>query len=434
MYDSAALYPLGKCHPGTRKTIIKTILDWVNDPASSSDVLWLCGPAGSGKSAIMHTIAEKLHELHNERYGGSFFFARGVPGRDQATALFATLAYQLAMNFPSLRSPINHAMATDPILPSKSMEVQFKLLLVEPLTSCSDTPSFPPTMIIDGLDECGNSRTQRQILATIANAIAVAHVPLRFLIASRPEYWLRDTFDHLPLLNITQQINLSDSEHASDSFEDIEKYLQDGFDDIYEKNQDIMGHVKRPWPSEDLLCLFAYHASGQFIFASVVLKFVDDESDDFSNPQDKLDILTGPGSLQASAFSELDQLYMRILSAYRKRDTLIQVLGGLLECPRPKFVGVSLGIDTAELNLALRAISSLIRTDNTMADLDEDLDELYGPPKDRIQFCHLSFREFLEDKARSGPFWIDIEAVGNDISLFLQDMYIGSLNGTWSNQ
>jgi hypothetical protein len=49
-------------------------------------VLWLYGPAGAGKSAILQSIAEECCSLDG-RFGGSFF-SRGKAGRDQSHLLF----------------------------------------------------------------------------------------------------------------------------------------------------------------------------------------------------------------------------------------------------------------------------------------------------------------------------------------------------------
>ncbi|KDR73059.1 hypothetical protein GALMADRAFT_125971 [Galerina marginata CBS 339.88] len=209
MYDSATRYPVSRSLLGTRKMVIKTIMDWVNNPSSSTDILWLRGSAGTGKSAIMHTVAEQLHKSRNDCYGGTFFFARGVPRQDQGFALFSTLAYQLAINVPALRGPINRAISVDPTLPTKSMEVQLNALLLEPFSHCVDPPPLPLTMIIDGLDECETPRTQRQILSLISNAITENRIPLRFLIASRPEDWICDAFNQSPLCEIVQHLDLS---------------------------------------------------------------------------------------------------------------------------------------------------------------------------------------------------------------------------------
>ncbi|KDR86056.1 hypothetical protein GALMADRAFT_29071, partial [Galerina marginata CBS 339.88] len=270
IHDSLERYPAGKCHPGTREEIIKTILEWVKDPNPPSNVLLLYGQAGAGKSAIMQTIAEFLHEWLKEHYAGSFFFTAGKPRCDQGSALFCTLAYQIAINVPGMREAVNNAMIADVTLHTKSMEAQFRSLILEPFKHCQLLPAHTPTILIDGLDECQGSDTQRGILKLIANATTAAGVPLRFVIASRPEFWICQEFDRKPLLDITQRLDVSASSQAS---LDIKKYLQDGFAEIYDKNLDVMTGAQSLWPPKNVIDRLVRHASGQFIYAKTVLKF-----------------------------------------------------------------------------------------------------------------------------------------------------------------
>ena len=71
------------------------------------------------------------------------------------------------------------------------------------------------------------------------------------------------------------------------------------------------------------------YMSGQFIYAATLLKFVG-ASSNFNNLDEQLKIISSPGPLQGSPFSDLNQLYTRILSRYPRRDNLLSVLGALL--------------------------------------------------------------------------------------------------------
>ncbi|KAF8347570.1 hypothetical protein F5887DRAFT_35858 [Amanita rubescens] len=71
MYDSLARYPPPKCHPKTRKKVLKIISDWIDDSYPRQRIMWLNGPAGAGKSAIAQTVAERYKD---SRLAASFFF------------------------------------------------------------------------------------------------------------------------------------------------------------------------------------------------------------------------------------------------------------------------------------------------------------------------------------------------------------------------
>ncbi|KDR84612.1 hypothetical protein GALMADRAFT_719218 [Galerina marginata CBS 339.88] len=411
VHDSAERYPPGKCHPGTREEVLRLILEWINDPAPEADVLWLYGPAGAGKSAIMQTIAEILRELYQERYAGSFFFARGVPKRDQGSYLFSTLAYQIAINLAGAREAVNLSMVADPSLPTKSMNIQMHSLIVAPLMRSQYHQTHTATVIIDGLDECDGPNMQKAILSLIADTKSKSTLPLRFLIASRPEFWIRNCFDRQPLFNMTRRINLSESR---DALEDIKKYLRDGFSDIYDNNLDIMTGVENPWPPSTVIDRLAQQASDQFIYASTVLKFFG-ASSQFNNPVSQLEILLGAGPLTSSAFSDLDQLYTQILVLYPRTEIMTRFLGGIvtLRCSIPEAIACLLDIGGDELPLLLRATRSLIEIfspDNEFEVDDEDLHMIYEG-KTYIQFYHLSMRDFLTDSNRSGQFYVNLQEI-----------------------
>jgi hypothetical protein len=70
-FESSGRYP---CHPGTRLDISQEIQSWMHDPSRTAPVLWLKGPAGVGKSAIIRTVSEL--ESKTPILGATFFFSK----------------------------------------------------------------------------------------------------------------------------------------------------------------------------------------------------------------------------------------------------------------------------------------------------------------------------------------------------------------------
>ncbi|KAJ7290499.1 hypothetical protein C8J57DRAFT_1275992 [Mycena rebaudengoi] len=201
MHDSADNLPQPRCHPETREEMLEKLWKWSTKSEWSDrrsepqivqglPVLWLHGPAGAGKSALMRTLAERLEQAG--RLGGSFFFKRGHATRGNAEMLFATLAYQLALNMTHLKTPISKIVEDSPYLVAKSLNIQLQKLVVEPCRYLDS--SQVPTIIIDGLDECGNAHVQENVLRAIGSAIREHSPPVRFLIASRPEPHIWEMF------------------------------------------------------------------------------------------------------------------------------------------------------------------------------------------------------------------------------------------------
>ena len=401
IHDSSERYPPPRCHPETRTLVRTLIICWIQDPNPTCFVLWLYGPAGAGKSAILQSLAEECCSLEG-RFAGSFFFSRGKPGRNQGHFLFSTIAYQLALNLPYLRTPIDNAMQANPTLYTKSMMVQMRSLIIDSFRKLSSGIGHTPTVIIDGLDECDSHETQKLILEIIYDAVAIEKISLRFLIASLPEAHIREAFDRPTLRSITKRVVLDESFGPN---QDIEKYLRDGFESIYDQNSTLMEQVVQPWPGTGILDLLVQTASGQFIYASTVLKFVGAE---FYNPLSQLDIVLEPSALDRTPFSDLDHLYSQILSTYPIPEKLISVLGTILalHCPQPPGVIEDLlGMKVGEVGLVLRGLHSLIRFPHIP---DENYTRSTEFGKDNgIRLLHASFEDYLVDKNRSGPFSID---------------------------
>ncbi|KAJ3526732.1 hypothetical protein NMY22_g10051 [Coprinellus aureogranulatus] len=65
MHNSEDRAEAPKCHPRTRKAVQENIFSWLSHREKEDEpqqLLWLTGPAGTGKTAIMGTISDKLDE------------------------------------------------------------------------------------------------------------------------------------------------------------------------------------------------------------------------------------------------------------------------------------------------------------------------------------------------------------------------------------
>ena len=412
MHDSSERDPPPRCYPGTRKKVADDIIHWLEDPWTPTMVLWVDGSAGVGKSALMQTIAELLRD-NNLDLGGCFFFQRNVLRCNQKGYLFSTLAYQLAINVAGMRACINQAMEDDPALPMKSASVQLQQLIIEPFMRLP-APRPSPVIVIDGLDECDGSEAQRDILSLISQVSTIPEITIRFIIASRPEYQITYMFNKEPLLKITCRLVL-DEDYESHS--DIMMYLRDGFTQIRERAS--MNLSQDPWPLESQLEKLAWRASGQFIYAATVLKFV---GSDFCDPEEHLDIILYPGPMQAAAFSELDRLYTQILSVYPDPAFLTSVLGvmtvfqGELMCAIPgtysSFIADILGTGEGKVCTVLRALQSLTVVEGApTAPGIASIVQLFQD----VNFSHKSFADFLTDETRSRQYFIDLDAVQSQV-------------------
>ncbi|KAJ7122229.1 hypothetical protein C8R44DRAFT_164164, partial [Mycena epipterygia] len=170
---------------------------WAHEGDEGPGVMWLYGPAGAGKSAVAQTMAERWATA--DELAAAFFFARWRVGGSSGKSLFSTIAYQLAMHIRQLREPIGLAVEADPAICDKALEEQARTLIANPLKGLDTEADRPYLVIIDGLDECDSKAMQSRIIHTIFQMLADSNLPLRFLVCSRPEPHIRETFDSLPL-------------------------------------------------------------------------------------------------------------------------------------------------------------------------------------------------------------------------------------------
>ena len=414
-YDSDNRADPPKSHENTRVAVITKIMDWVTStmdtdafmqcicsPAVAPDtdafILWLYGPAGAGKTAIARRVAE-LCEAQGLLLA-SFLFFRSDSKRNTMKPLVANIAYCIARGIPGTNELINNAIEADPLILTYSIEVQLTKLVLEPLRLLADQGhffggEFPRLVVIDGLDECLDKGAQTNLIQFLASAAARHQLPLKFLIVSRPEAHI-----HSAVALASEQTMFSHLELNNDFLpdEDIRLFLTDKFNEI-KSCHPFRSRIPYFWPSEQQMGHLICKASGQFIYASLVVRFINSACD---SPMRQLDIIVGlrPPINHDLPFAELDALYIFILSCAKNLDLVLHILGvnsALLEClhvldrcPVEMVESVSY-LEDGDAHVYLGPLNSLLKVD------------LIG-----ISFHHTSFGDFLESPERSKDYYIDV--------------------------
>ena len=375
-----------KCHLNTRTAVLKDISSWAEDDSSETRVLWLHGPAGAGKTAIGHSVAEMSQERNQLAAG--FFFSRTGAGRNHEKCLIATIAYQLLQSIPGARSFIEAAATKDPLIFMQSSSSQIRHLIVDPLKQMlakPHNPSFPRLIVIDGLDECSPQESQINILTAIHIAIKQDSFPFRVLICSRAEPNILDMFE-LELADSTHQISLDDK-YEPDI--DIALYLRSKFSEIVRKHRRNRGmrSLPLPWPSEKTIQTLVSKASGQFIYAATVIRYVDVRHE---RPDARLKTVLGlSGSQSSNPFAELDELYQEIFHNVVDMPLTSRLLGALLLLKTPLPIASLenlLGLQPGDAELALCHLHSVVQIPN-------DIDD--GASGHHIGLYHASLGDFL---------------------------------------
>ena len=416
-HNSGEVSDQPKCHPGTRVAIQEHLIAWATALTYTYPIIWLHGPAGAGKSAIQRTIAQLLYE--RGLLLASFFFFRTAAGRNSSNNFIATIAYQIALSIPATRPHIEQEIERNPLIFSLSLWDQAHALLISPILAILNEPSFttshhPRIIIIDGLDECHDSNKQCEILDILCRVLQYLPTPLALLIASRPEHHIRGAFDLGDLNKCSSRLSL-DGSYNPDA--DIETFLVGQFSRI-RKLHPFRAYLPKSWPTQEVIDKLVAKASGQFIYASTVDKFI---SSIRHNPAERLDILLGHlDSGKLKPFEQLDSLYSVIFRAIDDMDLagVLRVLGVVLvnsvlvenhPSPwsqyhyyySPRFVESLLGLQIGGVRHFLFDLESLLTIDDDHRN---------------IRFFHASLPDYLFDKSRSGQFWLDTEMVYADVA------------------
>ena len=406
LHDSLERSNPPKCHPNTRTAILKDIISWFQDGDSETQALWLHGPAGAGKTAIAHSIAEMIQA--KGQLAAGFFFSRTATGRNHDKCLIATIAYQIMQSIPEARSFIDEAATRDPLIFMKSLSSQIRHLIVHPLKHMlagPHTSSFPMLIVIDGLDECSPVESQSNILTVIHTAFSQNSFPFRVLISSRAEPSIRDVFDS-ELADSTHQISLDDKYEPD---RDIALYLRSKFSEVFRKHRRNRGmsSLPLPWPSEEAIQTLVKKASGQFIYAATVIRYIDVRH---QRPDERLNIVLGLSGSQndktpSNPFTELDELYQQIFRSVVDISFASHLLGTLLilKTPLPidSFESL-LGIQPGDAELALCNLHSVVRIPNNIDD--------HSGSSNHIGLYHASLGDFLFDSQRAGVYHIRMES------------------------
>ncbi|KAF9442197.1 hypothetical protein P691DRAFT_503847 [Macrolepiota fuliginosa MF-IS2] len=408
-FNSAARDPPPKCHPDTRTRIRANIQNRID---SATRLIWIHGPAGVGKSAIMQTIAETVST------SATLFFSRcSDPPRNDSKKVFTTLAYRVAADNADYREYIEQRMYQDPTFLAISLAEQFSRLFVAPFIDNLVEPGPQRwVVLLDGLDECRNDNNdQCRIVDLIGDSILrhAGATPFVWVIASRPEAHLinalrklKEKFRGRPTEFWEHSIPID----SDDAAQDVERYLHTEFTKIRMDNPDAFPRSMSTWPSEGDFLKVAKASSGLFVFASTVIKYIS-----VDRPASRLKLvislidqcILNSTRISQGPFSLLDVLYTQIMSdipedlllvaksllGYSRLTSEGSILGGVL-VPACNV----LGLYQDEAYDALRKLHSVVSCPSSSDAHDHG-----------IKFFHTSFSDFLFDRSRSRRYHVDLD-------------------------
>jgi len=345
-------------------------------------VFWLNGLAGTGKSTIAQTFAETM--FADGKLGASFFCSRDFEDQSNLQAIFPTLAFQLAYQYPPFRKKLLPVIRARPDIGRESLCSQMEWLLVGPLKATR----IPTLIIIDALDECKDEEPASAILSILSRYMdAIPEV--KFFITGRPEPRIRSGFRLASLVQTTEVLKLHEVKpEVVDS--DIKLFFQTELTNIAKQRSDY--DLTEDWPSPSEIMILCKKAAGYFIYASTVVKFV--ASPHYSPSEQLNQIITLPQSTSHEGKSGIDILYTQVLD---------QALGDVGDEKFHSHFRTVVGAVSLVFNpLSVKALSDLLRVSHISNTL-RSLHSLLLVPMDRndpIRIVHKSFPDFLIDSGR----------------------------------
>jgi len=271
---------------GTRKSILDQIIAWVtNGPGQGgvdrSTPYWIYGLPGIGKTSLAHSICVKLDG--RKQFAGAFFCRRDDTNSSEPINILPALIYQLAKTSPIFRSIVTKGLRESPHITPQSMQDTLFLEFIRSIPRHSNPDTL--VVVIDALDECGNTQSRADILKVLIDGAALAPW-LKIIITSRPE------------VDITRSLGTAakyDLGSDQDAAADLRSFAQSQLNLVAST-----WFLPTPWPEAPLFNKLVLRADGLFIFIKTLVLALEK----CENPDECL-----KEALQGSASVGLESLY-----------------------------------------------------------------------------------------------------------------------------
>jgi hypothetical protein len=373
-----------RCLEGTREEPIKEILAWIDqaDPSKSAEIWLVADVAGSGKSALAHSIGYLCQEKGILKT--SFFFQR-YSELNTAVKFISTLALDLSSHGPFAQR-VCDIIDKERGVASKFSYRQFEELILKP--SSLLPLDKPLVVIIDALDEC--AEYSDILLKILQDGVPKLPGIFRFLVTSRELDKRLYGQPHVlhQSLGVNEQSNLTD----------IRTYISHCLVKIFE--------AKGKQPDAALVDAFSVATEGLFIWASTIILDLGAAFD----PEAALRrILTENHPQQLPTDIKMNQLYTNIIKKHNWSDpdfihAYLAVMGMVLTAKTPLSILVLMS-----LNPAISDISDVLGRLHAV---------LHYSSTEPIRVLHKSFHNFIVNCSPDLPYYINIADQEQQMAIF----------------
>jgi hypothetical protein len=185
--------------------------------------------------------------------------------------------------------------------------------------------------------------------------------------------------------------------------EDIRVYLEESFEQI-RSTHPRKDFIPKSWPSTDQVKVIVDKASGQFIYAATVVKYVDSLQ---HSPVDRLEVILGLHPPHNDRpFAELDAVYTEIFHGLDEPCPALQILilrhtNWFTWSGRPFYSDVD--VIAYFLSLKPSDVCGYMSNISALVALKPDSDHKFT----LIEIHHKSLMDFLEDPSRTGTIYLN---------------------------
>ncbi|KIM90604.1 hypothetical protein PILCRDRAFT_1868 [Piloderma croceum F 1598] len=371
--EGARFYPEKGCLPGTRKEIIDEITQWINSPNGDaiSRIFFLSGVAGSGKSAIAHTIAQLFDQ--QRRLGSSYCFDRADQVNRRPSNLLSTIALNIADLDPQWKTSLARVVEGNRSLRTTlSTTEQFHKLLLEPAKAL--TIVGPVVVVIDALDESAEESSRKALRDILAKGISDLPSNFQILITARPEPDIVNAFNGNRHIFCKHMSDIAETSNEADITMLIETQLSS------------IRSLELQWPNKHWCRMLVQSSDGLFQWASTACRVIKD-------------------------------IRNRKLTPNRMPEPL-HVISARAGCP---ILGIGDGQNTGDQGATAH---SELRGDGDPPDLVELVVQFLGSLLSGVnqedvpvRALHASFLDFLSDESRSKSYYVSPSQHNSSLAL-----------------
>ncbi|KAG9088911.1 hypothetical protein FS749_001766, partial [Ceratobasidium sp. UAMH 11750] len=381
--DLASYDPSRQCVASTRVEIIDELVNWAQTSDDGPRLAWVHGLAGLGKSSVATSVSVRLNS--QEVLASSFFCKRDNPELRDPRRVLSTIVCGLALRWDAYRDVVVKVIRDDIELSSKHIQPFYEALVTKPFQSIPQArqPAGTLVIVIDALDECGDTITRRQLLGCLRDMTKLLHC-LKIIATSRPDADIKNFFvDSHP--SWFARHNLLDH-NASD---DIRVFVQDSLSGLADIDE---------WP-EDAIDQISTRSSGLFIWARTACRFI---LDGFDRLERLEQILAG------TQMAGIDALYTTALEVSvpdaggDNMRHMLKYLGAIVATASRTPLSPTNLAALLRGHISLDVLTRVLASLSSVLYVDQNLDNA-------IRIYHPSFMDFITTQSRSKHLCVDLE-------------------------